>query len=82
MSEALFLFPSSRKVWENWEEIARARLGVTTQTLLTVEAALYLTLQNDNDQTRRKADKASAGIVVTRVLRTNVRILGTVEGNS
>ena len=65
MSEALFLFPSSRKVWENWEEIARARLGVTTQTLLTVEAALYLTLQNDNDQTRRKADKASAGIVAT-----------------
>lgn len=34
MTEPLLWEPSSRKVWENWEEIARGKLGVTTQTLL------------------------------------------------
>jgi len=81
MNHALTWFPSSRKVWENWEGIARTRPGVTTQTLLTVEAALHLTLLNEDDRTRRKAADDPAGIAVTRVIGTNVRILGTVDGN-
>ena len=81
MTHALTWFPGSRKVWDNWEEIARARLGVTTQTLLTVEAALQLTLLNEDDRTRRKAADDPAGLAVSRVFGTNVRIIGTVEGH-
>jgi len=80
MTDTLTWFPGSRKVWDNWEEIARARLGVTTETLLRVEAALHLTLLNEDDRTRRKAQDNPAGLVVSRVNGTNVRIIGTVEG--
>ena len=76
MTEALLWEPSSRKVWENWEELARGKLGVTTQTLLQVEAALYLTIQNADDITRRKAQDNPAALVVSRVTGTNVRIRG------
>lgn len=50
---------------------------MTTQTLLQVEAALYLTIQNADDITRRKAQDNPAALVVSRVTGTNVRIIGT-----
>lgn len=71
-AQPLYVARSSHDVWENWREIANARLGTSTLTLYAVEAAWRTAAINENGKTVAKAQQNKDGFVIINVLKTNV----------